>query len=133
MALILVALLGVGLPLALGQPASPAGAAAAAKMMSRELTGADIDLYVRIASEIRKLTGPVRSGDDSDRILQITRDTAPKHGLSHAEYRALDLRIGAALLALDAGPKRAAGKMKADCDLVAKHRARIEAARKYPK
>lgn len=109
------------------------GPAAGQPIMTRPLADADVDLYCRIAAEIRKLTGPVRSGEDSDRMLEITRTTAPKHGLTHAEYRALDLRIGSALLALDAGPAKITAKNKADCELVARHRARIEEARKFPR
>jgi len=120
---------------ALAQPqGSKRGPAAGQTMMSRPLTVADIDLYCKIAAEIRKLTGPVRSGEDSDRMFALTRSTAPKHGMSHQDYRALDLRIGSALLALDAGKAASlAPKEKADCELVAKHRTRIEEARKFAK
>lgn len=132
---LLVALIAVGLAASSAQPTKRKSAPTGEhKMMSRVLTDADIDLYCVIAAEIRKLTGPVRSGADSDRMFEITKSTAPKHGLTHGEYRSLDLRISAALLTLDTVQKDAiAAKMKADCDLVAKHRARIEIARKFAK
>lgn len=130
-----LALFVLAASVALAQPASKKrGPTAEQTMMSRPLSVADIDLYCKIAAEIRKLTGPVRSGEDSDRMFELTRTTAPKHGLSHAEYRALDLRISSALLALDAGKTGSLpAKSKADCELVSKHRARIDEARRFAK
>lgn len=104
----------------------------AQKMAKRALTDADIDIYCAIAGEIRKLTGPVRNAQDSNRMLEITRNTTAKHGLTHLEYGVLDSRVSMALLTL--GMRMAIPeKIKPDCDLVAKHRARIEEARKFAK
>jgi hypothetical protein len=105
----------------------------AQRMANKVLTDADVDIYCTITAEIRKLIGPVRNAQNGARMAEISRTTTAKHGMPHVEYSILDARLNTVLSLLKMGIAQIPEKVKADYDLVVKHRTRIEAARAFPK